>query len=409
MRFVHISDLHLGKALNLRDLLEDQEYILGRVAELVAGVAGGAAGGAPADALLIAGDIYDRSVPPVQAVALFDSFVRRVMDARPGIRIVAIPGNHDSPGRLGWCSNLLSRAGLHIRAGLPEAPEFSAGEGGNRIEVWALPFLESGMFGDIGAASQQDLMALALGDIQSRARPDAAKVLVAHCFVTGAAAGDSERAFVGNADAVDAALFEGFEYVALGHLHRPQAVRTGNSGVRAEIRYSGSPLQYSFGEAGQEKGAFVVDVDPAAPQGSRVRVEFAPLAPLRAVRRLRAPFADFEAGTLAGAKPDDYIEAILTDETTVLGAYERLKAAYPNILSVRQEAFERIAAGGAGPGAEIAGGADVADGPAPGSVEAVKADFRAFYRTMMAAEAPDGAARAFDRLVAEAGHEADQA
>lgn len=420
MRFVHISDLHLGKALNLRDLLEDQEYVLDRVAELVAGGPGclGGAGSVAidrggADALLIAGDIYDRSVPPVQAVALFDSFVRRVMDARPGIRIVAIPGNHDSPGRLGWCSDLLSRAGLHIRTGVPEGPEFAADEGGGRIEVWALPFLETGMFVDIGAASQQDLMARALADIGTRARPDAAKVLVAHCFVTGAATGDSERAFVGNADAVDAALFESFDYVALGHLHRPQVVRarSDESVAGAEIRYSGSPLQYSFGEAGQEKGAFIIDVDPAAPAGSRVRVEFAPIAPLRAVRRLRAPFADFESRRVAGARPDDYIEAFLTDDTTVLGAYERLKVVYPNILSVRQEAFERLAAGGAGSGgaAGSVDGAGVAEGPAPGSVEAVRADFRAFYRTMMDAEVSEGMARAFDRLIAEAGHEADQA
>lgn len=398
MKFVHISDLHLGKALHQRDLLDDQEYILDRVAELVART--------QADALLVAGDIYDRSVPPVQAVALFDSFVGEALAARPGLRIVAIPGNHDSPGRLGWCSELLSRAGLHIRSGVPEAPEFVVEQDGRRIEVWALPFLGDGV-------SQQELVSRALDGIRDRAAAGAAKVLVAHCFVTGAATGDSERAFVGAADSVDSLVFDGFDYVALGHLHRPQAVkaRSAIGDMRAEIRYSGSPLAYSFGEAGQEKGAFVVDVDPLAGKGERVRVEFAPIAPRRAVRRVRASFAEMADGKAAGANPDDYVEAILTDDSTVLGAFERLKEVYPNILSLRQEAFERMvrADGEDAYGIFGAGRADGADGPAPGSMEAAKADFRAFYATMMGGEAPEAMTRAFDRLVAEAGREADQA
>lgn len=419
MRFLHVSDLHLGKALHAQDMLADQAHALDRILELAAG--------SGADAILVAGDVYDRSVPSVQAVALFDSFLARALALRPGMRVVVVPGNHDSGGRLGWCSELLARSGLHIRSGLPEAPEFvhTEARGETRDEtrgdqngelrrgavaVWALPFLGPGLFGQTeqGLSSQQDLMERALAGIRARLDPAAMNILVAHCFVTGGISGESERAFVGAAESVDAALFEGFDYVALGHLHRPQAVGAGAVAVGAAagavIRYSGAPLAYSFGEVGQEKGVFIVDISP----GGAPAIDFAPIPALHPLRRLRGTFAELESAVaFASAGRDDYIEAVVTDPMPVLGAYERLRVVYPNLLNTRLEAFERAPGSGSGPGF----GADRGEGEGnvapPGSEQAVRSDFSEFCRTMNG-DTPTGEMSAlFESLLDEAFRAAD--
>jgi exonuclease SbcD len=391
MLLLHAADLHLGKTLHERDISEDQEAML-------EGLLGLLADRRPA-ALLLAGDLYDRSIPPPEAVRLFDSFLSRAASADPELVVVAIPGNHDSAARLSFGTRLMSRSGVHIRT-LPEdcdEPVLVEREG-EAAAIWPLPFLGSGAFGPKAGASkassgmlrgQAELFSEALRRIGERlASPDrpgrgARNVLLAHCFAAGGTASESERAFVGQSEQVDSGAFDAFDYVALGHLHRFQKV-----GERA--RYAGSPLAYSFAEGDEPKGFVLVDLK----KEGGFEAELLPFVPLRRMRRVEGPFSALSAPGSYPEYRDDFVEARLTDPEPVLNPADPLRAVFPNLLAVRQAAFEL---------AEPSQGAASLslDGP-----RALVADFAAFHAEMKG-DAPDEAtAELFASLVREAEHAA---
>jgi exonuclease SbcD len=428
MRLFPLADLHLGKTLRGWDLLEDQAYILDLIAA--------AAREAKPDAILIAGDVYDRPVPPVEAIKLFDGFLRALREAAPGIRVIVVPGNHDSAGRLSFGASLLADSGLVIATRAEARPVLSLGEGGGRVDVWALPFLtqasadwaaleasvaaargaaleaaansagegeEGASAADSGAAAkpacrpQQELMALATGAIRAAMKPGAANVLVAHCFASGAMTSESESAFVGAAEQVDVGLFAGFDYVALGHLHRAQS-------PVPRLWYSGAPLAYSTGEAGAEKEFIDVELVP----GAAPRVEHIPLVPRRRVRVLSGFFDELIAHPLPAPERDDYIEVRLLDDDLILNAADRLKALYPRLLGAQQKALEARGgeAGGGDPGGEGASGRRAARAKgSPDRLQAASEDFAAFHAEMTG-EAPD---ESLAKLFAEIAREAADA
>ena len=264
MKLIHLSDLHLGKRLCGFSLLDDQAYILDELLDLVREEA--------PDAVLIAGDIYDKPVPPAEAVALFDDFLVRL--AACGAQVLLISGNHDSAERLAFGGRLMDARGVHVSPAyqgtlVPVTLDDPAG----RVDIYLLPFLKPAnvrrFFPDEAIESYTDAVRCALAHRQPGTGNRS--VLVAHQFVTGAATCESEELSVGGLDQVDAQAFAGFDYVALGHLHGPQQVGT------PAMRYSGTPLKYSFSEAAHQKSVPIVTLD--APGQAEIRL--APLTPRR--------------------------------------------------------------------------------------------------------------------------------
>jgi exonuclease SbcD len=317
LRILHTSDWHLGRALHGEPLLEDQAWMLERLLEAVKDER--------PDALVVAGDVYDRAVPPPEAVSLLDDFLTRV--AERGVQVVAIAGNHDSPERLSFGARLLESRGIHLRGGLrdPARPVEIEGRG----LLYAIPFLDPevvrGLEGDDEirghAAATERILARARADAAARAVPT---VLVAHAFVQGAAeTPDSERPLaVGGSGAVPASTFEGFDYVALGHLHASQDV-----GPR--ISYSGSPLKYSFSEAAHAKAISLVEVARGGARTSSL-----PLGARRDVVRLRGTLADLLARPELERHRRDLLEVTLDDAGYVFDAKHRLEARFSHVLNV---------------------------------------------------------------------------
>src|SRR5829696_4012023 len=252
MRLLHSSDWHIGRSLHGTDLLAEQEAVLSGLAGIVTAES--------VDVVLVAGDVYDRAVPSADATAVLSRVVARLR--RAGATVVLTPGNHDSARRLGAFSELLAAGGLHVRAETRrlDEPVLLADEHGE-VAVYGLPFLEPEVarheLGIETARSHEAVVGAAMERVRADLflRPGARSVVLAHAFVGGGMPSDSERDIcVGGVDLVPSAVFAGVDYVALGHLHRPQT-------LSPRLRYSGSPLAYSFGEAGQQKQAWLVDLD----------------------------------------------------------------------------------------------------------------------------------------------------
>ncbi len=329
LRVLHTSDWHLGRALHEEPLLEDQAWALDRLVAL--------AKDERPDALVVAGDVYDRAVPPAEAVELLDDVLTRL--AGLGIPVVAIAGNHDSAERLSFGARLLEGRGVHLRGALARAaePVEIAGKG----LVYALPFVEPevvrGLEGDDAlrghAAATARVLARVRADAAARALPS---VLVAHAFVQGATqTPDSERpVVVGTAGAVPPEVVGGFDYAALGHLHAPQDVAPG-------VAYSGSLLKYSFSEAEHEKGVVLAEVE----RGRATLRRFA-LGARRDVVRLQGRLDDLLRRPDLARHERDLVEVTLDDEGYVLDAKRKLGARFPHVLSV----VRRTLAAGAGAG-----------------------------------------------------------
>lgn len=332
MKFFHLSDLHLGLRLIHRDLGEDQRYILGQVAE--------AAAREQPDAIVIAGDIYDKAIPPAEAVTLLDDFVAALCDAAPGAELMLISGNHDSGARLNLFRGLLRRQRVHMIGLPPRAPgerieRVALADPWGEVSFYLLPFVRPSMVRGIveddgdGALSYDRVVRglLAREDIDPAAR----NVLVSHQFYLPAGTNaadmprtDGEICMVGDIDQVSAEALEPFDYAALGHLHRPMALPGGRA------RYCGAPLACSVGEAGQQKAILCVELRK---KGS-LSVTPIPLKPLRAIRVIRGTLD----AVLAEAC-DDYASVVLTDrvDLDVIDMRDRLAAAFPNLLEVRRE------------------------------------------------------------------------
>jgi len=329
------------------------------------------------DVLLVAGDIYDRSIPQSEAIRLFDDFLTRAVEAVPGLVAIAIPGNHDSAARLSFGSGLLSRAGFYLRTRAEDSIlPIIVKKGGERVAFWTLPFVDAAAF------------EAAIGRIKPLLESGISNVLIAHCFARGGSSSESERSFIGTAEEVSPSLFEGFAYVALGHLHRRQA-------AGSVARYPGSPLAYSFSEAAAspEKGFLLIDLTSEG-----FAEEFLPISPLHRLVRLEGRFADLSA---PGAFPEhrgDFVEVRLSDPLPVLDPADPLKANFPNLLAVRQAAFERVEA----PWPDGAGASGEPVAPERRDASAVLSDFRSFYAEMKGSPPEPETEALFAELLKEA-------
>ncbi|MHB9030180.1 MAG: exonuclease SbcCD subunit D [Candidatus Latescibacterota bacterium] len=318
MRFIHTADWHLGRIFFNVHLTADQAYILDRFTELVKD--------ARPDFVAIAGDIYDRAVPPREAVELLDETLSRLVLGL-GTPVVLIAGNHDSPERLGFASRLLAERGLHVAGALSREPgRISFEDRSGPVYVYAIPYSEPPTvrerlgFEDI---ADHDGSFRALTDLVRSGHPDGVRsVLLAHAFAAGGEGCESERPLtVGGSGMVSPGCFAGFDYVALGHLHRPQS-------VAETVHYSGSLLKYSFSEAGHRKSVSVVEMDG---QG-RCAVERVPLPPKRDVRFLEGTLAEIRAR----AAGDDYLMITLLDREPILNVMDKLRDVYPNTLHIER-------------------------------------------------------------------------
>ena len=316
MRFLHLSDLHLGKRVCEFSMLEDQRYILEEILSLLDKT--------PVDGVLLAGDLYDKPVPPAEAVRLLDWFLTQL--AARKLPVFAISGNHDSADRVAFGSALLADSRVYVSPVFTGAPQpIPLQDAHGTVDVYLLPFLKPAMVRHVWPDEPIESYNDALACVLRHCAPDPGhrSVLVAHQFVAGAAACESEEPSVGGLDCVDAALFAGFDYVALGHLHSPQKVG------RETVRYCGTPLKYSFSEAGQHKSVTLVELGPKG----EVTLSALPLTPLHDLRELRGRYAELtDRRRYAGTAVDDYLHITLTDEQDVPDALARLRVLYPNLM-----------------------------------------------------------------------------
>ena len=333
MNFFHLSDLHIGLKLLNRDMREDQEYILKQIADL--------AGEKQPDAVVIAGDIYDKAVPSAEAVEVFDNFISRLNEAAPRAEIMIVSGNHDSGTRVNLFRSVLQRHKIHMIGLPPQTPEeyiekvTMPDEFGN-VNFYLLPFVKPSMLKAIVGTDESGnnltydetlRRLLQRENINTRER----NVLVSHQFYLPAGTDpdevermDSEIVTVGNVDEVCADVLQPFDYAALGHIHKPMQVGSDR------FRYCGTPLACSVSEAGQQKGIIWVKIGAKG----NVSTEVLPLMPLRQVRVIRG---DLEEVLQQGS--DDYVTVVLTDKRDydVIDMKDRLYLAFPNLLEIRRD------------------------------------------------------------------------
>lgn len=331
MKFLHLADLHLGKRVNGFSMLEDQAHILRQILAIL--------DDEQPDGVLIAGDVYDKSVPSVEAVELLDGFLTELR-AR-GVPVLLISGNHDSPERLAFGGRVMDSCGIHISPVYDGAlAPVTLQDAFGPVHVWLLPFVKPAhvrrWFPDADIESYTDAVAEAVAhmDIDTAAR----NVLVTHQFVTGGTRSGSEELSVGGTDNVDSGVFAPFDYVALGHLHGAQHIG------RETIRYAGSPLKYSFSEARQHKSVTVVTLG----EKGDVQVRTVALTPLRELREIRGSYDELTARSFYEHTTyrSDYLHLILTDEQDVFDAMSRLRTIYPYLMTLDYDNARTRAAGG---------------------------------------------------------------
>lgn len=316
MKFIHLSDLHLGKRVNEISMLDDQKYILSQILRIIDTV--------QPDALLISGDVYDKSIPSAEAVTLFDDFLYRL--AKRSLPVLIISGNHDSPERLAFGGRLMQSSGIHISKVYDgDLQPITLTDAIGEVHFWLLPFLKPihvrQFFPEETIESYTDACAVAIKHMPLR--KDARNVLLAHQFVTGTATCESETVSVGGTDNVDASVFADFDYVALGHIHSPQNVGSNR------IRYCGTPLKYSFSEAAHHKSVTVVELG----EKGELRLELVPLIPKHDLREIRGSFAELtDKAYYGGTDTEDYLHIILTDEEDIPEASGKLRMIYPNYM-----------------------------------------------------------------------------
>jgi exonuclease SbcD len=317
MRLLHTSDWHLGRSFHREDMLDAQARFVDHLVDTVRSEG--------VDAVLVSGDLYDRALPPVDAVALCDEALRRL--AAEQIQVIVISGNHDSAQRVGFGADLMDAAGVHLRAD----PQ-SVGRPvmlGDGTAVYGIPYLEPEVVRSRWDLTERGHTA-ALTEAMRRVRADLAtrggrSVVLAHAFVTGGEASDSERDIsVGGVASVPMSVFDGVDYVALGHLH-------GRQRMSETVRYSGSPLAYSFSEEHQVKGAWLVDL------GETVRAEFVEAPVPRRAARVRGRLDDLLTGERWSIYEDHWLQVTLTDQARPAGAMDRLRRRFPHTLAL---AFE---------------------------------------------------------------------
>lgn len=330
MKFFHLSDLHIGKQLHRYNLKEDQQVILKEVITYAKALR--------PDAIVIAGDIYDKSVPSAEAVNVFDEFLTALSEITPEIPILIISGNHDSPDRLKYASEILKRHHIYLAGNVPERPEehiekVTLHDAYGEVDFYLLPFMKPAYVKNIFADGTPETYSDAVKEIIKREKidyKDKRNVLVSHQFYVGEKAEspetcDSEVFSVGGIDNVDIGSVKEFDYVALGHLHGAQCIG------KPEIRYCGTLLKYSVSESTQNKSLTVVTLKA---KGEKPEIENYPLHPLRDVRKKKGTLDEIIKEAQETEK-DDYISITLTDEIDPYKPKEQLERIFSHILEIR--------------------------------------------------------------------------
>ncbi|MDO4324655.1 MAG: exonuclease SbcCD subunit D [bacterium] len=325
MRLLHLSDLHIGKRVYEFSMIEDQKYILRQIAKIAVREKVGA--------VLLAGDVYDKPLPPAEAVLVFDAFLTEL--AKQETPVCIISGNHDSAERLSFGAQLMEGRDIYfspVYDGTVKKVYLKDIYG--TVVIHLLPFLKPATVRqalqrkgcEVEIRSYQDALREAVSKIEYN--PAERNILLAHQFVTGASRCESEEIMVGGLDNVEVSVFDGFDYVALGHIHSPQHVG------RDTVRYCGTPLKYSFSEANQVKTVTIVEMK----EKGRVEIQEISLSPLRDLRKIRGTYQEVTARSFyQGMHVEDYLHVTLTDEEDVLDAMQKLRLIYPNLMRLEYD------------------------------------------------------------------------
>lgn len=318
MKFVHLSDLHLGKRVNGYSMIEDQKYILLKILNVI--------DEQKAEAVVIAGDVYDKPIPPTEAVQLFDDFLFRLVERN--LQILVISGNHDSPERIAFGSRFMDKSGVHMSQvynGKNDLVELKDKYG--KVNFYMLPFVKPSnvrrFFEDEEINTYTDAVRVAVShmNVNKKAR----NVIITHQFVTGAQRSESETIAVGGTDNVDSYVFDDFDYVALGHIHAPQNVG------KNTVRYCGTPLKYSFSEISHKKSVTVVEMK----EKGNVKVSTVELTPKLDMREIKGTYEELTfKKNYENTNTEDYLHIILTDEEDVADAVAKLRCVYPNLMKL---------------------------------------------------------------------------
>ena len=318
MKLIHLSDLHLGKRVHEFSMYDEQQAILEHILTII--------DSEKPDGVLIAGDIYDKSVPPAEAVMLFDDFL--VDLSKRALQVFIISGNHDSPERIAFGARIMNESGIHLSPVYDGniMPFTMSDEYGN-VNIYMLPFIKPShvrrYFADEEIATYTDAVRVAVKHMN--VNKDERNILLTHQFVTGASRSDSEEISVGGTDNVSASVVEDFDYVALGHIHSPQICGA------PHIRYCGTPLKYSFSEMHDVKSLTVVELFDKAPI-----VRIVPLTPIHDMSEIRGTFAQITDPQYYTQNPqkDHYLRVVLTDENDIPDAIGRLRIIYKNLMNL---------------------------------------------------------------------------
>lgn len=318
MKFVHLSDLHLGKRVNGYSMLDDQKYILIQILNVI--------DEQNPQAIIIAGDVYDKPIPSAEAVQLFDDFLYKL--TKRNLQVLVISGNHDSAERIAFGSRFMDKSGVHMSQvynGNVEPVKIKDENG--VVNFYMLPFIKPSnvrsFYENEEINSYTDAIRVAVShmNIDKCSR----NVIITHQFVTGAVRSESENIVVGGTDNVDSSVFDDFDYVALGHIHGPQNIG------KSTIRYCGTPLKYSFSEINHKKSVTVVDIK----EKGNVSVSTVPIIPKHDLREIKGSYNELTLKkNYEGTATDDYLHIILTDEEDVVDAVGRLRSVYPNLMKL---------------------------------------------------------------------------
>lgn len=319
MKFVHLSDLHIGKRVNEYSMLEDQEYILTKIINII--------DEEKPEGVIIAGDVYDKSVPSAEAVALFDDFLVRL--SKRNLSVFVISGNHDSAERIAFGGRLMTGSGIYMSPVYDgDVKPVTLEDEYGKINVWMLPFVKPAHIRrfnedkEIGSYTDAVRVAIESLDINSAER----NIMITHQFVTGADRTESEEISVGGTDNVDVSVFDIFDYTALGHIHRPQNCKS------EKVRYCGTPLKYSFSEANDKKSVTVIELG----EKGKLDIKTVPLLPMRDMVEIKGKYdeimlRDFYENT---TYREDYTHITLTDEEDIPDAIGKLRVVYHNLMKL---------------------------------------------------------------------------
>lgn len=321
MKIIHLADLHIGKRVNEFSMIDDQKYILNQILEII--------DKEKPDAVIIAGDVYDKQVPSIEAVELLDSFISDISKRKTTTFIIS--GNHDSAERLAFGSSLMAMGKIYISPVYNgKISKYTLKNDFGSANFYLLPFVKPNhvkrFFPDEKIESYTDAIKVVVDNL--KLDTSEINILIAHQFVTGASRTESEEISVGGLDNVDASVFEDFDYVALGHIHRPQKIST------KRIRYCGTPLKYSFSEVNDTKSVSIIEINSKEDFNLRM----IPLIPKRDMHKIRGTYEELTTKTsYENTNTDDYIHVTLTDEFNVADAIQKLRVIYKNIMKLEYD------------------------------------------------------------------------